>query len=276
MIGEEMPVLNLAGYKFIDLEDLTSERSSVCAQAKERGLKGTVLLSPEGLNTFFAGPEEAARSFSYWLQQRYGQMDFRESWSEVAPFKRMLVRLKKEVITMKWSIKEAQKEADYVEPEELKAWLDGGDDLVLLDTRKDFEYELGSFENSKKLSMTHFTEFPKLAEELPANWREKKIVTFCTGGVRCEKAAPYLALKGYDQVYQLKGGILGYFEKCGGAHWRGKCFVFDHRVLVESDLSVAKELICRVCGSSYDRPQSEMLELGLYMACRDCIQKESA
>lgn len=270
-----MSILNLAGYSFVNLFDLSEERSLVMTEAQKRELKGTILLAPEGLNAFFAGEEDSVRSFAWWMQRHFGPIQFRETWSEHIPFKRMLVKIKKEIITMNWSLSEAEALADYVEPLELKEWLDRGEDVILLDTRKAFEFDLGSFDGAQRLEMKHFREFPDLVKEFPEEWKSKKIVTFCTGGIRCEKAAPYLKQAGFPFVYQLKGGILNYFEICRGSHWRGDLFVFDHRVQLKPDLHVAAKLQCRLCSAQYDRPQDKMLELGLYQACPDCLEKEA-
>ena len=121
-------------------------------------------------------------------------------------------------------------------PQELKRWLDEGRDIVLLDTRNQFEVELGSFENTLALGLKSFSDFPRATPALPEALKHQPIVTFCTGGIRCEKAAPWLISQGFRQVYRLDGGILNYFEQCGGAHFRGECFVFDQRVALDATL----------------------------------------
>ena len=121
-------------------------------------------------------------------------------------------------------------------PQELKRWLDQGRDIVLLDTRNQFEVDLGSFENTLALGLKSFSDFPRATQALPEELKGQPIVTFCTGGIRCEKAAPWLISQGFREVYQLDGGILNYFEQCGGAHFRGACFVFDQRVALDPAL----------------------------------------
>jgi len=231
-----MNILNIAGYKFVTLTGLIDFRRELLAKCNALQLKGTILLSTEGINISLAGEYTAIQQFKSYLVNypQLSDMSFRESHSDFLPFQRMKVKLKKEIITMRRSeVLPEKTKAPEMTPEELKQWLDEKCEMTLLDTRNAYEIEYGTFENAVNLGMEDFCEFPQLAEKLNRN---KPIVMFCTGGIRCEKAAVYLLQSGFNNVYQLQGGILNYFSKVGGAHYQGNCFVFDERVAVDTNL----------------------------------------
>jgi len=234
-----MQFINLAGYKFVKLDGLAELRASLRQRCQELGLKGTILVSPEGINAFIAGPEGKIAEFKALLHadSRFADLRFKESRSASQPFKRMLVKIKPEIITLRVpGLDPAANPAPALAPAELKRWLDEGRELVLLDTRNGFEVEAGTFRGALHLDLKAFGEFPDATARLDPSLKEKTIVTFCTGGIRCEKAAPLLIGKGFQDVYQLQGGILQYFEDCGAAHFDGRCFVFDERTTLDGDL----------------------------------------
>lgn len=232
-------IRNIAGYKFITLEqpiDLREQFKKVCTR---QNLKGTILLAPEGINIMLAGDDADITSFIDWLKNdnRFADMEFKNSYSDIVPFKKLFIKIKKEVIA--FGVPEIVPEkftAPRVEAKQLKQWLDEHKDLVILDTRNRFEIEAGKFANAIDLDIDHFRHFPQAAKELSPQLKQKVIVTYCTGGIRCEKAAAYLMQLGFQQVYQLEGGILKYFEECGGAHYQGQCFVFDDRIALDEKL----------------------------------------
>jgi UPF0176 protein len=153
------------------------------------------------------------------------------------PFKRLKIKLKKEIVTFRQpQINPAMVPAPNVTPAQLKEWFDQGRELVVLDTRNRVEFEAGAFNGSVQLGNDNFTDFATALANAPAEWKDKTVVTFCTGGIRCEKAAPYMQSLGYKNVYQLQGGILKYFEEIGHAHYRGDCFVFDERAALDAEL----------------------------------------
>jgi len=234
-----MSVLNLAGYKFVALDALDELQATLRQHCNELQLKGTILLSFEGINIVLAGNEQAATKFQRLIHDdpRFADLRFKRSVSAYLPFDRMLVKIKKEIITMRVpGVDPARQRAPVVAAKELKRWLDEGRDVVLLDTRNAFEVDAGTFDNAVDLRLSSFGQFADAADRLDPSLKEKTIVTFCTGGIRCEKAAPVLIGKGFREVFQLDGGILQYFEECGAAHFKGRCFVFDQRVALDGNL----------------------------------------
>jgi len=243
-----MPILNISAYKFVGLDDLAGLRARIVERCDALALKGTILLAPEGINLFLAAPREAIDAFIDWLRDdaRFADIVPKESWSTAVPFGRMRVRLKKEIITMHApAIRPAEGRAPHVLPVDLRRWLDQGHDdvgrpVVLLDTRNDYEVAAGTFDGTVEYGLSSFTQFPAAVAADRERFDGKTVVSFCTGGIRCEKAAIHMREIGIDNVYQLEGGILKYFEEVGGAHWRGDCFVFDDRGSVDPALAPAR------------------------------------
>jgi UPF0176 protein len=238
-------ILNISAYKFIPLPDAQALRELLLQRANALQLKGTVLLAEEGINLFLAGPEWYVRGFIAQLHQdaRFADIAPKESWTDIQPFKKMLVKVKGEIIRMNYpTIRPTNGRAPAVAPATVKRWLDQGHDdegraVVTLDTRNDYEVDAGTFENTIDWRLTKFTEFPQALLNHKAELQDKTVVSFCTGGIRCEKAAILMQEVGLQHVYQLEGGILKYFEETDGSHYRGSCFVFDERRAVAADLS---------------------------------------
>ncbi|MFM7540563.1 MAG: pseudouridine synthase [Planctomycetota bacterium] len=247
-----MMVTNISCYQFAALDGLKPLRERLTALCKEWGLKGTILLSTEGINLFVAGAADEIGKLLDLLRQVPGLEGLapKVSESREQPFSRMLVKIKKEIIAFGVEgIDPAGNPAPRLPAWELKRWLDEGRPVVLLDTRNDYEVELGSFKGALPIGVRHFRDFPAAVAALPAHLKERPIVSFCTGGIRCEKAAPYLIREGFREVYQLDGGILKYFEECGGAHYSGECFVFDKRVGLAAELDESGHGLCYRCQS---------------------------
>jgi UPF0176 protein len=242
-----VPVVNISCYKFVTLADREALKADLGARCLELKLKGTILLAAEGINVFLAGSREAIDAIVATLRvdPRFADLQPKESLSAEPPFRKMRVRLKKEIITMKHPlIRPEAGRAPSVAAATLKRWLDRGVDdegrpVVMLDTRNDYEVAAGSFENAVDYNIGVFSEFPALLAEHRADYGGKTVVSFCTGGIRCEKAAIHMKAIGIERVYQLEGGILRYFEEVGGAHYRGDCFVFDEREALSADLQPA-------------------------------------
>jgi UPF0176 protein len=234
-----MNILNIAAYRFVALSELAQLRAALRMRCQELGLKGTILIAGEGINLFLAGSAGNVESFLDALRAdaRFAPIGVKRSWSAAQPFRRLLVKIKREIVSMRRpEIDPCALSAPRLAPQELKRWLDEGREIALLDTRNQFEVEMGSFEHALTLGLKSFSEFPRATPALPQELKDRPVVTFCTGGIRCEKAAPWLISQGFREVYQLDGGILNYFEHCGGAHFRGTCFVFDERVALDAAL----------------------------------------
>lgn len=249
------PYVNIAAYKFITFNDTVEKRPEFRAICEELNLKGTILLSPEGINLFLAGLREPIDRFLAWLRAdaRFADLQVKESYSDRQPFNRMLVKLKREIITMKLPmIRPEEGRAPAVEARTLKRWLDQGHDdagkpVVMVDTRNAFEVDVGTFDNTIDYRIEKFSEFPEVIAQHKDELAGKTVVTFCTGGIRCEKAAIHMKNIGYDSVYQLEGGILKYFEEVGGAHYKGDCFVFDYRTALNPQLEATETAQCFAC-----------------------------
>ncbi len=243
-------VANLATYHFFDFADYRERREPLRAFCQARGLKGTILLSPEGINLFVAGRGEGIDDLVRELEaiSGCGPLRKRISHSEKQPFRRMLVRLKREIIAFGVEgVDPAVRPAPRIEPAELRRWLDEGRDVVLLDTRNRYEVRQGTFRHALDPEIDTFRAFPEAVASLPEEMKERPVVVFCTGGIRCEKAAPFMVASGFRDVRQLDGGILRYFEECGGAHFEGECFVFDQRTGVDARLRETESVVCHAC-----------------------------
>ena len=193
------------------------------------------------------------------------------SWSEDQPFNRMLVKAKREIITMRRpDVDPARAPAPRLAPETLKQWLDEGREVLLLDTRNQFEVALGTFRNAIDLKLASFSDLPQAAAAIDERWKTRPVVTFCTGGIRCEKAAPLLVKEGYGEVYQLDGGILKYFEHCGGAHYQGECFVFDKRVALGPDLEPTGTAQCYACQAVLSLAEQASPDYAYGLHCPHC------
>jgi UPF0176 protein len=242
-----VPVVNIAGYRFVSLDDCAALKAELTARCIALALKGTILLAPEGINVFLAGSRAAIDAIVAYLSAdpRFADMQTKESLSATPPFNKLRVRLKREIITMKQPLVRPEAgRAPAVAPQVLKAWLDHGCDdegrpLVLLDTRNDYEVAAGSFVGAVDYRLASFGEFPERLAAAVDAYAGKTVVSFCTGGIRCEKAAIHMQAVGVERVYQLDGGILKYFEDVGDAHYQGDCFVFDSRTALTPALCPA-------------------------------------
>jgi UPF0176 protein len=239
------PVLNISCYQFVPLPDAAALRELLHERAMAAALKGTILLAHEGINMFLAGPAAAVRGFVNALRAdpRFADLEPKESWSDTVPFRKMLVKVKREIIRMDHpAIQPSAGRAPAVTPATLRRWLtqghdDAGRPVVTLDTRNAFEVDEGTFDHAIDWRIDKFTEFPPALRAHKAELADKTVVSFCTGGIRCEKAAILMREEGLTHVYQLEGGILKYFEETDGAHYHGGCFVFDERRTLAADLS---------------------------------------
>ena len=271
----ELAIVNIAAYKFVELDRLPERREQIRELGRKLELKGTVLLSEEGINLFIAGSREAIEKFLAELRSdmRLSDLVVKESLSERQPFTRMLVKIKNEIISFGVDgIDPRQRTSPKLPPEQLKQWLDEGRSVHLLDTRNDYEVEVGTFRNAHVLGIDHFREFPEAIDSLPASMKDEPIVMFCTGGIRCEKAGPFMQERGFRNVFQLDGGILKYFEECGGDHYDGDCFVFDQRVAVDPQLKETAVEQCFACQMPLTVKDQGLPSYEPGVSCRYCYQ----
>lgn len=240
-------ILNIAAYLFVSIDDADALALRLRERAEADGLRGTMLVTPEGLNLFLAGEEALLRGFLAWLREdpRFAALHAKESWSAAMPFARLKVKRKGEIITFRRaqaSPLDAGGRAPAVAAKTLARWIaqghrdDAGRPLVLLDTRNRQEVAYGTFAGALTLPIDKFTELPAALAPHREALRDATVVSFCTGGIRCEKAALWLRGDGMDNLLQLEDGILGYFEEVGGMGYDGSCFVFDERVALDPQL----------------------------------------
>ena len=250
--------LTAALYKFVDLPDFANLRDPLVALCEAQQVRGTLLLAPEGINGTIAGPEAGVRAVLAHLHAdpRLASLTHKESWSDKAPFYRMKVKLKKEIVTLRVPELDPNKTVGrYVKPEDWNALL-ADPDVVLIDTRNDYEVAVGTFKGAINPNIKTFTELPAwldaqpgLEAAAPGETKPTKVAMFCTGGIRCEKSTALMKMRGFDEVYHLEGGILKYLEEVPPEQstWQGECFVFDERVSVGHGLKPGPLELCRAC-----------------------------
>ncbi len=269
-------VVNIAGYRFVDLPDSADIREPLLKRCLKLDLKGSILLSQNGINIFLAGTQLSIDAFLQYLEldERFIGINLKISYTDYQPFRRMLVKRKKEIISLGMEdIKPSDFTGPYVSPTEFKRMLDDEEDIVILDTRNDYETRIGSFQGAMDLDIQSFRDFPEAIEKLDEEYKSKTFVMYCTGGIRCEKASAVMLNAGFEDVRQLDGGILAYLEEHGESHWNGDCFVFDQRVAVDHNLRESKVEMCFKCREplSPDQQQSDDYIVGEH--CPYCITK---
>jgi len=267
-------------YQFVHLPDFRELRAPLLEHCEAQGVKGTLLLAEEGINGTIAGSEAGIRSVLDRLRgdARLARLVHKESWAPHMPFYRMKVKLKREIVTMGVPNVHAETMAGiYVKPQDWNALI-SDPEVVVVDTRNDYEYRIGSFEGALNPDTRSFTEFPgwiqAQREQGGALHGKRKVAMFCTGGIRCEKSTAYMRSLGYDEVYHLEGGILKYLETMpeDGSLWRGDCFVFDERVSVRHGLQPGEYEFCRACReplSPQDKAAGHFIEGVSCLHCHD-------
>ncbi|MBJ23232.1 MAG: hypothetical protein CMB64_01045 [Euryarchaeota archaeon] len=270
-------IVNIAGYRFVNLDDRNDLRQPFREITKKLELKGTILLSSNGINFFLAGSQESIDKYILFLDKdpRFLNIPLHISYTDYQPFRRMLVRLKNEIISLGMdNIRPVERNGRYIEPTEFKQWLDEGRDVMVLDTRNDYELRLGTFENAIDLDIKSFREFPEAIKKLEQD-KTTPLVMFCTGGIRCEKASLVMQDQGWENVYQIKGGILGYFKDTEGEHWNGDCFVFDQRVSIGKDLKETEHEMCFACREPLTTEEAESEQYIVEICCPYCYEKNA-
>ncbi|HUG58326.1 MAG TPA: rhodanese-related sulfurtransferase [Candidimonas sp.] len=270
-------------YKFVHLPDFEALQAPLLACCEANEVKGTLLLAEEGINGTIAGPSGGIAAVLDYLRSdpRMATLVHKESWSEKMPFYRMKVKLKREIVTMGVPTVQAETMAGtYVKPEDWNALIDDPD-VVVVDTRNDYEVSIGTFNRAVNPQTASFTEFPQWVKEQSAEGgllhNKPRLAMFCTGGIRCEKSTAYMRTLGFDEVYHLEGGILKYLETVPKeeSRWDGECFVFDERVSVKHGLEPGQYEFCRACRLplSAEDKASEHFQEGV--SCPHCHDKHT-
>ena len=278
MSVNNLEFLNVAGYKFEPLENLDSLIPEFQNKCDELGLKGSVYFSPNGINFSIAGTKKNIDTYIEFMEEdsRFRDIPLKKTFSETQPFRRMKVRLKKEIISLgRDDINPRELTGDYISPRELFEMYETKEDVIVLDTRNEYETRVGLFENAVDLQLDTFRDFPSAIETLPEEYKDKQIVMYCTGGIRCEKASAVMMKAGFSDVKQLEGGVLDYFKETGGAYWNGDCFVFDERVALDKELKETEYIYCYICREPLSAEEKASPDFKINEYCPYCIDSSS-
>jgi len=269
-------VLNVAGYKFERLDDIDALIPGFQSICNDLDLKGSIYFSPNGINFSLAGREDAIEQYLLYMEQdkRFLDIPLKKTYSETQPFRRMKVRPKKEIISLgRDDINPSELTGDYVTPKELYAMYENNEDVIVLDTRNEYETRVGLFENAVDLQLDTFRDFPDAIKQLPEEYKDKQIVMYCTGGIRCEKASAVMLKAGFCDVRQLRGGVLDYFKETDGKYWNGDCFVFDERVALDTNLNETEYIYCYICREPLSAEEKASPDFKINEYCPYCIEK---
>jgi UPF0176 protein len=275
--------LTAALYKFVTLENFAALQANIHAACEAHQIKGTILLAREGINGTIAGLPENIHKVLHFLRTdaqfegKFATLEHKESYADEHPFYRMKVKLKKEIVTMGVpSVNPNNTVGTYVKPADWNALI-SDPDVILLDTRNDYEVHIGTFKGAVDPKTTTFREFPEYVAQNLDKTKHKKVAMFCTGGIRCEKASSYMLEQGFDEVYHLQGGILKYLEtvKEEDSLWQGECFVFDQRVAVKHGLEVGEYDQCYACRMPLSPTELQSPQYTPGISCPHCYDKTS-
>lgn len=273
------PATIIAFYQFADLEDFETMRDPLLAFCKQQKIFGSILLAQEGINGTVAGSKEAIDNLLDRLRSdgRLAALEAKFSTAVTPPFHRMKVRLKKEIVTLRQpDVDPVGNVGEYVDA---KDWneLISDPDVVIIDTRNDYEVELGQFKGATDPKTKSFGELPDWVDQNLDPQKTNKVAMYCTGGIRCEKATALMKQKGFDKVYHLKGGILKYFEEVASEEslWEGECFVFDDRVSVDHELNPGSFDLCHGCRMPITEKDKQAPEYERGVSCPRCFQETS-
>ena len=272
----ENTTVNIAGYKFQPLEDAADLISLYQNKCDELKLKGTMLISKNGINFSLAGTNQAIDKIIFFLEQdiRFLNIPLKVTYSKEQPFRKMKVRLKKEIISLgRKDINPLNLSGEKISPQDLKQLLDSKEEVLVLDTRNEYETRVGKFKNAIDLNLDTFRHFPNAIKSLPEDYKDKQIVMYCTGGIRCEKASAVMMKAGFTDVKQLEGGVLDYFKETGGAYWEGDCFVFDERVALDTELNETDYIYCFICREPLSAEEKASPDFKINEYCPYCISK---
>ncbi|MEC8328445.1 MAG: rhodanese-related sulfurtransferase [Pseudomonadota bacterium] len=266
-------------YKFVSLPNYKEIRQPLLNTMEQHNVRGTLLLAEEGINGTVAAKREGIDALLAWLDKQPGLDNIvsKESFDDECPFYRTKVKLKKEIVTMGvQGIDPKEVVGTYVKPKDWNALI-SDPDVVLVDTRNDYEIEIGTFENAVDPKTKTFREFPQWAEKNLDPSKNKKVAMFCTGGIRCEKSTAYMKEQGFEEVYHLEGGILKYLEEVPkeDTMWKGECFVFDNRVAVDHDLNKGSYDQCHACRMPITEEEKQLEAYQEGLSCHHCIDTVS-
>ena len=263
-------------YKFINISDLETKKARILAWCKQNRVKGTIILASEGINGTIAGSQKAIANTLTQLRSlpELADLEPKESTAEKQPFSRLKVKIKSEIVTLGLpEVNPNQQVGTYVDPQDWNQII-SDPEVVVIDTRNDYEVEIGSFQRAKNPNTESFREFPKYIAQIdPA--KHPKVAMFCTGGIRCEKASSYMLSQGFKEVYHLKGGILKYLENVPPEEsmWTGECFVFDERVAVKDGLEPGTHQLCYACGHPISKVDRQSPYYEAHISCPHCYDK---
>lgn len=273
------PIVVSALYKFVTLEAFGALKNPLLRLMQNQGIRGTLLLAKEGINGTVAGSAQAIEALYAWFNQQPGleNISHKESYHDVMPFNRTKVKLKKEIVTLGVEgIDPKEIVGTYVKPADWNALI-ASEDVTVIDTRNDYEFQIGTFKNAINPETTTFREFPAYVEKHLDPAINKKVAMFCTGGIRCEKSTAYLKTLGFTDVYHLEGGILKYLEEVPSNEslWEGECFVFDERVTVNHDLEKGHYLQCHACRYPVTEADTKHPDYIQGISCHHCAPKKT-
>ncbi|MBV5260788.1 rhodanese-related sulfurtransferase [Synechococcus moorigangaii CMS01] len=263
-------------YKFFDFPDYQERQQAIFNCAAAQNIIGTILLAPEGINATIAGTQSALDALVTFLRNdpRLADLTYKVSTAPKQPFKRLKVKLKKEIVTLgQPNVDPNNTVGTYIDPQD---WNDliQNPDVTLVDTRNDYEVGIGTFKGAINPNTKSFREFPEYVAQNLDPKKHPKVAMFCTGGIRCEKATSYLLNQGFQEVYHLKGGILKYLEEIPTTEslWEGECFVFDERVTVKHGLETGQYELCYACGHPIDATDKASAAFEMGVSCPYCIE----
>ena len=263
---------NILFYKYVSLNRLPELKEELLSFCKQHHLKGKILIADEGINGCLSGEERACNSFQQYFRQKkeFADILFKYTPTQEHTFKRTLVKIRNEIITFKESV-DIKNAGSYIEPQQLKTMLDNHEEVVLLDARNTYESNVGKFADAIVPSIKEFSEWPQAVKKLE-HLKDKKIITYCTGGIRCEKASAYLKEQGFTDVHQLHGGILSYGNQVNDVHWEGLCVVFDKRGAIEIASEKDREvLLCNRCMTPEETERTCKVCNSQFLGCDKCF-----
>ena len=273
----EMNYIVATFYKFVDISEPEAKQTQILAWCEENNIKGTIILASEGINGTIAGSEQEIACILSHLRslQDLADLEHKESTAKKPPFARLKVKVKSEIVTLGLpAVNPTQQVGTYVDPQDWNQII-SDPEIVVIDTRNDYEVEIGSFQRAKNPNTESFREFPEYIAENLDPQRHPKVAMFCTGGIRCEKASSYMLSQGFKEVYHLKGGILKYLENVPPQEsmWEGECFVFDERVAVKEGLEIGSHELCYACGHPISQADKQSPRYEIHISCPHCYDR---